>query len=121
MLSLKRRYTNIKSGKTSEDTRHFITSLEEQQRSPKELARIIREHWSVENKNHWRRDTCRWKEDNTSTRNPKGAKNLALLRGALLALIPFHEYDSLNGAMDHYANYPWQAISLINKYIISNP
>jgi predicted transposase YbfD/YdcC len=50
MLSLKRRYTNIKSGQTSEDTRHFITSLEEQQRSPKELARIIRVHWSVENK-----------------------------------------------------------------------
>jgi len=47
--------------------------------------------------------------------------NLALLRGALLALIPFDEYDSLNGAMDHYTNYSWQAISLINKHLISTP
>jgi predicted transposase YbfD/YdcC len=118
---MKRRYTSVKSGVTKEDTRYFITSLEEGQRSPKELARIIREHWSVENKNHWRRDTSRWREDSTATRNPKAAKNLALLRGALLAVIPFHEYDSLNGAMDHYANHPWQTINLINKMIISAP
>jgi len=39
----------------------------------------------------------------------------------MLALIPFHEYDSLNGAMDYYANYPWKAIALINKSIISSP
>ena len=49
LLSLKRRFTNVKSGKTTEETRHFITSLEEGQRSPKELAYIIRVHWGVEN------------------------------------------------------------------------
>ncbi len=111
----------MKSGKVTEETRHFITSLDEGQRSPKELAYIIRAHWSVENKNHWRKDTCRWREDSTATRTPRAAKNLGLLRGAMLALIPFHEYDSLNGAMDYYANYPWKAIALINKSIISSP
>jgi|GEM_PF-1816639 predicted transposase YbfD/YdcC len=120
LLSLKRRFTDVKSGKVSEETRHFITSLEENERRPKDLARNIREHWSVEHKNHWRRDTCRWKEDKTSTRNPKVAKNLALLRGALFALIPFHEHDSLNGAMDHYSNHPWQALSLVNKSRLIN-
>ncbi|PQJ27854.1 hypothetical protein BSZ32_04630 [Rubritalea profundi] len=76
---------------------------------------------ALTNKNHWCRETSRWREDCTATRNPKAAKNLAFFRGALLAVIPFHEYDSLNGAMDHYANHPWQTIKLIKKLIIGAP
>ena len=35
-------------------------------------------------------------------RKPKGAKNLALLRGAILALNPQEKFTSLNAAFDHY-------------------
>jgi len=37
------------------------------------------------------------------------------MRGALLALIPVAEFDSLNAALDHYASYPWQALALLTK------
>ena len=33
-------------------------------------------------------------------RKPNGAKNLALLRGAILALIPQEKFTSLNAAFD---------------------
>jgi predicted transposase YbfD/YdcC len=66
---------------------------------------IGREHWSVENKNHWRRDATVWREDRSARRKPKGAKNLALLRGALLALIPSDQFDSLNAAFDYYRDH----------------
>ena len=78
-------------------------------------AEIARKHWSVENKNHWRRDATRWREDRSVRRKPKGAKNLALLRGAILALIPLEDFSSLNTAFDHYINHRTEAIGLIVK------
>ncbi len=71
--------------------------------------------WSVENKNHWRRDATRWREDRSVRRKPKGAKNLALLRGAILALIPQEKFASLNAAFDHYTEHRTEAIRLLTQ------
>jgi predicted transposase YbfD/YdcC len=43
----------------------------------------VREHWSVETKNHWRRDAC-CGEDATPGKSPFILGNLAVARGALL-------------------------------------
>ena len=43
-------------------------------------------------------------------RKTNGAKNLALLRGALWALIPSDQFDSLNAAFDHYRDYRTAAL-----------
>ncbi len=51
------------SDELKSETRHFITSLEHGERSAARLAHAIRGHWSVENKNHWKRDTSLRKED----------------------------------------------------------
>lgn len=110
------RYSEPKSGgQVTIETRHFITSIGQGERSNAALARIGRGHWSVENKNHWRRDASRWREDRSVRRKPKGAKNLALLRGALLALIPIDEFSSINAAFDHYTARPDQAIRLLTQ------
>jgi predicted transposase YbfD/YdcC len=115
LISMTRVWECKKTGVLKAESRLFITSLESQEMSPAQLARIIRGHWAIENKNHWRRDTTRWREDHAPRRHPRGAKNLALLRGALLALIPLEKFDSLNAALDHYACHSGEALALIRS------
>lgn len=69
--------------------------------------------WSVENFNHWKRDSTNWKKDRETKRKPKGAKNLALSRNAPLAVIPFERFGSLNDAFDRdqdHRNQPFKII-----------
>jgi hypothetical protein len=56
-----------------------------------------------------------WREDRSPLRSARGAKNLALLRNAALAILPFEEHDSLNAALDHYRDYRTKSLQLV-KY-----
>jgi predicted transposase YbfD/YdcC len=103
------------AGDFKSETRHFITSLRECDASHARLAEIGRKHWSVENKNHWRKDATVWREDRGPRRKPRGAKNLALLRNAILALIDPDRHDSLNQAFIHYADHRAEALRLITN------
>jgi len=94
-------------------TRLFGTSIELDAKTVAQIAQIIREHWSVENLNHWKRDASYWREDRAPKRNPKGAKNLALLRNALLAIMPFESFDSLNDAFDYYREERGESLKII--------
>ena len=93
--------------------RLFGTSIEYGTKTAFQISRIIRGHWSVENLNHWKRDASLWREDRSPKRNPRGAKNLALIRNALLAVIPFEEFDSLNDAFDYYRDNRAKSLKII--------
>ena len=91
--------------------RHFLTSLD-----PRESHRIpaaVRGHWSVENLNHYKRDTCLWREDDHRHRRVPIAQNLALTRNALLAIIPFGADEPLSSLFETYQRHPAKAIHLI--------
>ncbi len=91
--------------------RYFLTSL-----NPGESQRIpaaAREHWSVENRNHYKRDTCLWREDDHRHRRVNIAQNLALTRNALLAIIPFNADEPLSSWFEVYQRNPATAIRLI--------
>jgi predicted transposase YbfD/YdcC len=91
--------------------RHFLTSLD-----PAEKQRIpaaIRGHWSVENLNHYKRDTSLWREDDHRHRRVNIAQNLALTRNALLAIIPFGANEPLSSCFEIYQRHPAKAIQLI--------
>jgi hypothetical protein len=94
-------------------TRLFGSSIEVDAKTIAQIMKIIREHWSVENLNHWKRDASYWREDRAPKRNPRGAKNLALLRNALLAVIPFESFDSLNDAFDYYRDNREKSLKII--------
>jgi hypothetical protein len=118
LLGITRHYTTKTEDEfsTSEpETRYFITSLIWGECSPRQLTTFIRGHWSVENKNHWKRDASRWREDRSVRRKPRGAKNLALLRGALFCLIPTEEHSSINMAFEHYGANPALALHQLRK------
>lgn len=109
-----RRDWQIKSAPEAQDkshVRHFLTSL-----GPGETKRIpaaVRGHWSVENLNHYKRDTSLWREDDHRHRRINIAQNLALTRNALLALIPFGRNEPLSACFEAYQRHPAKAIHLI--------
>lgn len=92
-------------------TRYFLSSLSahEKMRS----ANAVRQHWSVENRNHHKRDASAWQEDRHRHRKPNAALNLALTRNVLLAMIPFEEGQPLAHFFEHYHRHPHLALRLL--------
>jgi predicted transposase YbfD/YdcC len=85
--------TYKRRNETKTETRFYLSSAEPAAYSPAQWQHLIRGHWAgVEIRNHWRRDAI-WGEDRSRTRNPNALANLALLRNALLALLPEHYPD----------------------------
>jgi hypothetical protein len=116
IIKCTRIYRSTKEGAEPEmSVRLFGSSIDYGAKSATQLGRIIRGHWSVENLNHWKRDATYWREDRSPKRNPKGAKNLALIRNALLAVIPFDEFDSLNDSFDYYRDNRSKSLKIIKN------
>jgi predicted transposase YbfD/YdcC len=53
---LERHVERVRDGKTSCEVDYVVTSLDSQQASPERLMELVRNHWHIENKLHYRRD-----------------------------------------------------------------
>ncbi|MGO9740811.1 MAG: ISAs1 family transposase [Roseiarcus sp.] len=88
------------STKTTMETAYYLLSTE---RSPERLNEVVREHWGVENRLHWRLDVI-MNEDQDRTRLGHGPENLAILRHmALNAIQKEGSKGSLRGKLEHAA------------------
>lgn len=111
-VTVQRDWSEKKNPQTSRShTRYFLTSLRAEEKS--RTTRAAREHWSIENRNHFKRDTSAWQEDHHRHRRPKAALNLALTRNALLAIIPFEQGEPLAHFFELYHRHPAKALNLI--------
>lgn len=72
-------------GKRTEETRYAITSLPERV-GPAALLRLVRGHWTIENRLHWVRDVTLG-EDASQVRTGSAPPVMAALRNAVLALL----------------------------------
>ncbi|MFA6039865.1 MAG: hypothetical protein WC698_06410 [Candidatus Peribacteraceae bacterium] len=109
---VQRDWSEKKEPKTAKShTRVFLSSLRAEEKS--RSTRAAREHWSIENRNHHKRDASAWQEDRHRHRRPKAALNLALTRNALLAIIPFQQGEPLAHFFELYHRYPAKALNLI--------
>jgi predicted transposase YbfD/YdcC len=77
------RRTLKKTGAFSTETRLFISSLPP---DPARLADAARAHWSVENNLHWVLDVT-FREDECRARKDHSARNLAMMRRAVLNML----------------------------------
>lgn len=76
-----------KDGKSSDETRYYVSSEPAESRSPAQWDELVRGHWAgVEIRNHWRRDAIMG-EDRSRTSNPSQLANLSLLRSAALHVL----------------------------------
>jgi predicted transposase YbfD/YdcC len=64
---------------------YALTSLSPEQASPKRLLKLLREHWTIENGQHYRRDRTQ-DEDRCQVRETMSARNLSLLRSLAIFL-----------------------------------
>lgn len=71
-----------KNGRTTEETRYFITSLT----AVKDFAKAVRSHWGIENSLHWCLDTV-FHEDLNRTRKDNSAENFAVIRHIALNIL----------------------------------
>ena len=88
------------TGKTSRETAYAITSLTSAGASAQDLARLVREHWSIEAHHHIRDVT--FNEDTATSRTGSGPANLATIRAAVTAAIKDAGYLHIpEGRRDH--------------------
>jgi predicted transposase YbfD/YdcC len=96
-----------KRGEPSQETRHYLSSLDPGEKSLEAWHQLIRGHWAeVEIRNHWRRDVL-FGEDRSRSRNANLLANLALIRTGLLRLAS--------------NKFPGQSIPEIKEHLQSHP
>jgi predicted transposase YbfD/YdcC len=88
------------SGKTSRETVYAITSLTSAHATTQDLARLVREHWTIEAHHHIRDVT--FTEDTAASRTGSGPASLATIRAAIIAAIKDAGYLHIpEGRRDH--------------------
>ena len=81
--------------KTTHDAGYGLSSLWEHQATVRALFDALRAHWSIENRQHYRRDRTQ-DEDRCGMRNSRSAQNLSLFR--TLAIFLFEQQRGGRGA-----------------------
>ncbi len=88
------------TGKTTRQTVYAITSLASADATAQDLARLVREHWSIE-AHHHARDVS-FGEDAANSRTGRGPANLATIRAAIIAALKDAGYLHIpEGRRDH--------------------
>ena len=76
----------VKDGKTSHETRYFITSVSRSVAGAGQLLQWARGHWSVENRSHYVRDVTMG-EDASRIRKRSGPEVMAAFRNATIGFL----------------------------------
>lgn len=88
-----------------------FTSLTPQQAGPERLLELIRGHWAIENKLHYRRDVT-LREDACQVRKGQAPRTLAILNSFVLALFDWLEVKNAASQMRVFAAQPFLALRL---------
>jgi predicted transposase YbfD/YdcC len=99
-IKITRRRQDSTTGSTSRETVYAVTSLTSAHATPPDLARLVREHWSIEAHHHIRDTT--FSEDTSTSRTGSGPANLATIRAAVITAIKDAGYLHVpEGRRDH--------------------
>ena len=71
--------------KETDEVVFAVTTLTPEEAGPERLLQLVREHWSIENGQHHRRDRTQ-REDGCTVRDTRTARNLSLFRSLSIFL-----------------------------------
>jgi predicted transposase YbfD/YdcC len=99
-IKITRRRQQTATGKTTRQTVYAITSLTSAGATAADLARLVREQWSIEAHHHIR--DLSFGEDASASRTGRGPANLATIRAAVIAALQDAGYLHIpEGRRDH--------------------
>jgi predicted transposase YbfD/YdcC len=105
--------------KCTQEIVYGITSLTPNKADPGLLLELNREHWSIENRLHYRRDGA-LAEDACQVRKGSAPHVLAVLNSFVLALFDFCHVSNVKQHMRFLDAYPLQAVRLLLRSLGEN-
>jgi predicted transposase YbfD/YdcC len=104
--------TVYEDGQMRREIVYGITSLSPTRASAARLLALVRAHWRIENRLHWRRDVT-LREDHCQVRKGEAPRILALLNSFLLAMLDFVGVSNLPKQMRLFDAQPLLAVRLL--------
>jgi predicted transposase YbfD/YdcC len=104
--------TVYEKGTMRQEVLYGITSLSPSQASAERLLELVREHWAIENRLHWRGDVT-LREDHCQVRKGDAPRVLAVLNSFLLALLDLLGICNVPKQMRLFDAHPLQAVRLL--------
>lgn len=113
---------HTKTGEITYQTQYGITSLTPEVASAKDLLKLRREHWTIENKVHWVRDNVLG-EDASQARTGNLPHVMAALRNTALSVLRFDGQTKIAEILRFFASEPKLAVNIIQGQILklNNP
>jgi predicted transposase YbfD/YdcC len=109
---LRRERTDCRTDKVTSQTVYGITSLVPFTADAPRLLHLTRQHWSVENGLHYRRDVT-FGEDRCRMKSRPAAECLAIINNLVIGLLRWLGWDNLARARRYYAAHLSQTLQLI--------
>ena len=103
---------NTKTGEIAYQTQYGISSLTPEVASAEDLLKLRREHWTIENKVHWVRDTVLG-EDASQARTGSLPEVIAALRNTAMSVLRFDGHTKIAETLRFFASKPILAVKLI--------
>lgn len=104
--------TVTRHGKTTQELAYGMTSLPATRLAADALLALIRHHWHIENRSHWRRDVTLG-EDACRVSLGKTPQVLAALNNTVLALVDRLRLPNLAAALRRFDARPAEALALL--------
>jgi predicted transposase YbfD/YdcC len=102
----------VRNGKVTREVVYGITSLPAVAASPSCLLALVRRHWHLENRVHWRRDVTLG-EDGCQVKQSTAAQALAAVNNGVLMLMDKLGVENVKAQMREFAAHPLTAVALL--------
>src|SRR5512143_3312180 len=105
-------YNLYKTVQTQHEILYGVTSLPEEEASPRQLLDMLRSYWGIESGLHYRRDVS-LHEDQTRFKKHSAAQVMAIINNLTLGLIAHSDFTFIPSARRYYAAHPNEALDLL--------
>ncbi|MFF3069169.1 ISAs1 family transposase [Kitasatospora sp. NPDC057936] len=110
-IQIKRRRTDRKTGRITIKTIYAVTSLTTKQATPAHLARLVRDHWTIEVLHHVRDTT--FAEDASQLRTGSAPRPMATLRNLAIGAVKRTGVTNIAAALRRNARDPQRPLGLL--------